>query len=162
MAPSHSMARPQSGAALVVGMLLLLVLTLLAVSGMNSASLELTMAGNTQLQQRAFQMTEQGIEAAILTKANFYNGNQLVNNQNPACTGGVISNGQTKSCEKYTVTLTSLATADNPCTATFTSGGSNLTKFSDDPWEVSSVGTSGPTTKTTHIQIVTVTTQCQQ
>ncbi len=56
----------QQGAALVVGMLLLLVLTLLAISGMNTASLELVMAGNTQYQQNAFQAAETGIEQALL------------------------------------------------------------------------------------------------
>jgi hypothetical protein len=48
----------QNGAALVVGLLLLMVLTLLAISGMNTASLELVMAGNTQYQQNAFQAAE--------------------------------------------------------------------------------------------------------
>jgi hypothetical protein len=52
----------QRGAALVVGLLLLLVLTLLAVSGMNTASVELVMAGNTQYYQNAFQAAETAIE----------------------------------------------------------------------------------------------------
>lgn len=56
----------QRGAALVVGLLLLLVLTLLAISGMNTASLELVMAGNTQFQQNAFQAAEAGIERALI------------------------------------------------------------------------------------------------
>jgi len=55
----------QRGAALVVGLLLLLVLTLLAISGMNSATLELVMAGNTQYQQNAFQAAETGIEQML-------------------------------------------------------------------------------------------------
>lgn len=55
----------QRGAALVVGLLLLLVLTLLAISGMNTASLELVMAGNTQYHQNAFQAAEAGIEQAL-------------------------------------------------------------------------------------------------
>lgn len=55
----------QSGAALVVGLILLLVLTLLAISGMTTASLELQMAGNDQYQERAFQSAEAGIEQAI-------------------------------------------------------------------------------------------------
>ena len=46
--------RGQSGAALVVGLLLLLVLTILAISGMTTATLELQMAGNEQYQERAF------------------------------------------------------------------------------------------------------------
>lgn len=55
----------QRGAALIIGLLLLLVLTLLAVSGMRSASEELIMAGNEQYRQNAFQAAEAGIEQAI-------------------------------------------------------------------------------------------------
>jgi len=55
----------QGGAALVVGLILLMVLTLLAISGMNTATLELQMAGNFQYSQSAFQAAEVGIERAI-------------------------------------------------------------------------------------------------
>jgi type IV pilus assembly protein PilX len=55
----------QSGAALVVGLLLLLVMTLLAISGMTTASLELLMSGNEQYQERAFQFAESGVEQAM-------------------------------------------------------------------------------------------------
>ena len=55
-------ARRQRGAALVVGMILLMVLTLLAISGMNTATLELQMAGNAQYSENAFQASETGIE----------------------------------------------------------------------------------------------------
>jgi len=61
--PQHA---AQRGAALVVGLLLLLVLTLLAISGMNTASLELVMAGNTQYYQNAFQAAETGIERSLI------------------------------------------------------------------------------------------------
>jgi type IV pilus assembly protein PilX len=57
--------RRQGGAALVVGMILLMVLTLLAISGMNSATLELQMAGNAQYTENAFQASETGIESAM-------------------------------------------------------------------------------------------------
>lgn len=57
--------RRERGAALVVGMILLLVLTLLAVSGMNTASTELVMAGNEQYQENAFQAAEMGIEQGL-------------------------------------------------------------------------------------------------
>ncbi len=57
----------QRGAALVIGLILLLVLTLLAVTGMNTASSELIMAGNEQFRQNAFQAAEAGIEQAIST-----------------------------------------------------------------------------------------------
>jgi type IV pilus assembly protein PilX len=59
----------QRGAALVVGMLLLLVLTLLAISGMNTASVELVMAGNTQYQQLAFQNAESAIAESLVSGA---------------------------------------------------------------------------------------------
>jgi len=59
-------SRPhQDGAALVVGLLLLLVLTILAISGMTTATLELQMAGNRQYQERAFQAAEAGVEQAM-------------------------------------------------------------------------------------------------
>ena len=57
--------RHQNGAALVVGLLLLLVLTILAISGMSTATLELQMAGNEQYQERAFQFAEAGVEQAM-------------------------------------------------------------------------------------------------
>ena len=63
--PTIGMKHRQRGAALVVGMLLLLVLTLLAISGMNTASLELAMAGNAQYHENAFQASETGIEQAF-------------------------------------------------------------------------------------------------
>jgi len=59
----------QSGAALVVGLVLMLVMTVLGVSGMNTATLELTMAGNAQSQQLAFQAAETGIDIAISQSA---------------------------------------------------------------------------------------------
>lgn len=55
----------QAGAALVVGLILLVVLTLLAVSGMNTASTELRMAGNEQFRKRAFEVSEAGIERGL-------------------------------------------------------------------------------------------------
>ncbi len=58
---------PQRGAALVVGMVLLLILTLLAISGMNTATTELLMAGNEKYQENAFQAAETGIERTIAT-----------------------------------------------------------------------------------------------
>ncbi len=57
----------QRGAALAVGLILLLVITLLALSGMSSASLELMMAGNEQFRQDAFQAAEAGIADTIAT-----------------------------------------------------------------------------------------------
>jgi hypothetical protein len=48
-------------------MVLLVVLTLLAISGMNTATTELLMAGNEKYQENAFQAAETGIERTIAT-----------------------------------------------------------------------------------------------
>jgi type IV pilus assembly protein PilX len=58
----------QTGATLVVGLVLLLVLTVLGVSGMNTATMEITMAGNTQYREDAFQMAEDGIDIVLATR----------------------------------------------------------------------------------------------
>jgi len=60
-----ALGNDQRGAVLVVGLVLLMVLTVLGVSGMNTATLELTMASNAQSHQNAFQAAETGIDIAI-------------------------------------------------------------------------------------------------
>jgi type IV pilus assembly protein PilX len=55
----------QAGATLIVGLILLLVLTVVGISGMNTATMEITMAGNAQFQQDAFQAAEDAIDIAI-------------------------------------------------------------------------------------------------
>ncbi len=55
----------QMGAALVVGLLLLVVITVLAVSGMYTATTELAMARNDQNYEYAFQAAETGLELAL-------------------------------------------------------------------------------------------------
>ncbi len=55
----------QRGAVLVVGLILLMVLTVLGISSMNTATLELVMAGNAQYHQQAFQAAETGIDISI-------------------------------------------------------------------------------------------------
>ena len=58
-------ARKQNGAALVVSLILLVVVTVLAVSGMNTATTELAMARNDQNYENAFQAAETGLETAL-------------------------------------------------------------------------------------------------
>ena len=55
----------QSGAVLIVAMILLVLLTLLGVTAMNTTSLEEKMASNTQEQVRAFQAAETGLSQAF-------------------------------------------------------------------------------------------------
>ncbi|MDH4125346.1 MAG: PilX N-terminal domain-containing pilus assembly protein [Gammaproteobacteria bacterium] len=52
----------QRGAALIVGLVLLVVITVLAISGMNTATTELAMARNDQNYEYAFQAAETGLE----------------------------------------------------------------------------------------------------
>ena len=57
----------QRGAALVIGLILLVVITLLAVVGMNIANVELASATSEQLRLRAFNAAETGLEARLQT-----------------------------------------------------------------------------------------------
>ncbi len=60
-----TMPSKQNGAALVVGLVLLVVVTVLAVSGMNTATTELAIARNNQNYENAFQAAESGLEQAL-------------------------------------------------------------------------------------------------
>jgi len=64
MKPMHTRQR---GAALVIGLILLVVITLLAVVGMNIANTELASATSEQLRLRAFNAAETGLEARLQT-----------------------------------------------------------------------------------------------
>lgn len=55
----------QQGAALVVGLMLLVVITVLAISGMNTATTELALVRNDQASENAFQAAETGLETAL-------------------------------------------------------------------------------------------------
>ena len=55
----------QQGAALVIGLILMVVITVLAISGMNTATTELAMARNDQNFENAFQAAETGLEQAL-------------------------------------------------------------------------------------------------
>ncbi len=61
----RSMPRRQQGAALVVGLILLVVLTILAVSGVFTSNMELRMVRNAQNQEHAFQAAEVAVEDAL-------------------------------------------------------------------------------------------------
>lgn len=62
---AHPTAGRQQGAALVVGLILLLILTILAVSGVFTSTMELRMVRNTQTQEHAFQAAEVAVEDAL-------------------------------------------------------------------------------------------------
>ena len=55
----------QRGATLVIALILLLILTILGVSTMSTATMEMRMAANSQYLENAFQLAETGIETTI-------------------------------------------------------------------------------------------------
>lgn len=58
-------SRHQQGAALVVGLILLVVISILAISSINTATTELAMARNDMNYENAFQAAETGLENAL-------------------------------------------------------------------------------------------------
>ncbi|MDE2220315.1 MAG: pilus assembly PilX N-terminal domain-containing protein [Gammaproteobacteria bacterium] len=130
----------QRGAALVVGLLLLLVLTLLAVSGMNSASLEFIMAGNEQYRSNAFQAAEAGIEQTISLGA--------FNPGSPAQT----LNGAPTATDSWTATVTPQLLGV-PLPAIW---GNSWNSFSTYHFEIASIGTSSRSATANNLQGVAV------
>lgn len=134
--------KKQSGAALVVGLLLLLVLTLLAISGMNTASLELVMAGNTQFHQNAFQAAETGIEFGLRNA-----------DLNPAA-APVTEPVQTVAGTSDKFTLTTTPQANGMAQPAL--WGDTWDSFSTFHFELRSVGTSARNANATTVQAVAV------
>jgi len=100
---SQSSHQKQSGAALVVGLILLVVLTLMALASMNTASLDLIMVGNEQFRSRAFATAESGIELAIANTT-------FNTSADPAVVSGTTSAGDTYS---YAITRPSAGAVQN-------------------------------------------------
>jgi len=69
----------QSGVALVIGLLLLLVITLIAVSGLTGAANQTKMASNAQQYNQTFQAAEGGVSATLYS----INGNGGIFNIEP-------------------------------------------------------------------------------
>ena len=68
----HQLLSRQRGLAMVIGMIMLVLLTLLVVSAINSSSVNLRITGNMQAQDEARAMAQQAIERVLGVKANFY------------------------------------------------------------------------------------------
>ena len=65
MKQRSTLHRHQRGAALLVGLMMLVIVTLLAVTAMGTANTEMVMAGNEQFRERSFQAAETGVEETI-------------------------------------------------------------------------------------------------
>ncbi len=66
------LAARQRGVALVMGLIMLVMLTLLVVSAIYSGSINLRIAGNMQSEDEARAMAQQAIEQFVSSYANFY------------------------------------------------------------------------------------------
>jgi Tfp pilus assembly protein PilX len=133
----------QQGAALVVALLMLLVITLLAVAGMNSSATEFIMAGNEQYRQNAFQASETGVEQTIVTGT-------FVPGAAPAIQTNVPVAGS--ATDQYSTDLTSdLGGAAQPAI-----WGNSWNTFSTYDFTISSTGTSVRNSKATHAQGIAV------
>ena len=100
----------QQGAALIVGLILLLVLTILAVATMSTANLEVVMASNKQNAENAFQMAETGLRVNINTVDNDRTLLVASTGTPAVCTGtqAVAGTGTFASCTSYTDEVTPL------------------------------------------------------
>lgn len=78
----------QRGAVLVVAMVLLLVLTMLGVTALNTTSVEERMAANSQEQARAFQAAEAGVSAFFASPVETLENRSLPLEMGPAAQAG--------------------------------------------------------------------------
>lgn len=125
----------QNGAILVVGLVLLLILTMLGISTMSTASLELNMAGNDQFSENAFQLAESGID---VTLQQINNGGGVPAPLNPGAQPGfgapplpvAAANGQVQTQLYFSGDIPDL------------SGGSSIGKIRQYHYVTESVGTS--------------------
>jgi Tfp pilus assembly protein PilX len=132
----------QRGAALVTSLVLLLVLTILAVAGINSVTMEYAMTGNEQFRANAFTAAEAGIEQSLV-KGTFIPGasNQTI--------PGAMVNG-----DPYTAVITPIlgGAPQNPPLSL----GASIGKISSYQFEVTSTGTSVRSAQAVNVQGVAV------
>ena len=86
----------QGGAALIVGLVLMVLITALAISGMNTATTELAMARNDQIHEYAFQAAETGIEDILSSESLTTNGiatTDLAINAQDSVSGEIVFEG---------------------------------------------------------------------
>ena len=95
---SFSSKDRQGGAALIVGLVLMVLITALAISGMNTATNELALARNDQVHEYAFQAAETGLEDVLATDALDTSTNTVTSmtiNPNDTVTAEVVFEGTT-------------------------------------------------------------------
>lgn len=140
--PRPSAVLREQGFVLVLALVLLLVLTTLAVSGVTSSSLQFTIAGNAQQHSGAFQAAETGLSFAMV------NGSF-----DPTVPAQVMAQGVPNAAtDAYRVTIQpALNGAPQPAP-----WGNSVGTFVAYDFDVSSVGQSVRGSSTTHVQGVQV------
>jgi type IV pilus assembly protein PilX len=132
--------RGQRGAALVVGLILLLVLTVLAVSGVFTATMELRMVRNTQSQERAFQAAEVAIENALA--------NPVISTSVPEIQGNTPNPNAVDDSYAYTLAYTCTSTLGTGSTG-FSLGVSGFSAFH---FQIDATGTGPDNAVSQHVQ----------
>lgn len=138
----------ERGSALVVALMMLVVLTVLAITGMNIASTELVMAGGEQDRTRAFSAAEIGVERAI---------REIIAGDVDAVPGNVVDEAATD-VDGSSVNASSGTAVERYETSTAYRGETSLItnnsveKFSAFHFEITSRGTSARGAQATHVQ----------
>ena len=96
----------QTGAALIIGLILLAIITLLAVVGMNISNSELASATSEQLRMRSFRAAETGLEHGLdeMFKVAAKPGAKLVSPE-PVAVAGSPLNSSKKAIDNYVTTI---------------------------------------------------------
>ena len=123
----------QRGAALVIGLVLLLVMTLLGITGLSSSTFDLAMAGNSQNAQSSFQAAESTIEVELRLGAAGTDAPRV--NENYDFGGGARGRAET-----------GFQASRLP------PPGYSLTEFQADHYLITSTGTAARSASSTHLQ----------
>ncbi len=138
--PSRPSLR-QRGAALAMALILLVVITVLAVAGMRSASMGFVMASNEQLRQRAFNASETGIEQSM-----------SLGTFNPATAAQPFTGAVPGSPDTYAASINTQLNGN----AQGAIWGNSWNSFSSFHFEIQSTGTTARSTNAVHVQGVAV------
>lgn len=124
----------ERGAALVIALLLLLVLTLLAITGMRTSIAELWMAGSEQFHRMAVEAASTGVEAGIA---------RLLASRGAGADGASVAGGPVNAT--YRATIRHAGTeASIP--------GSSAEKFVGEHYEIESTGTAPRSARDVQVQ----------
>jgi len=130
---SITLPSTQHGATLVIGLILLLIMTLLGITGLSSSTVDLAMAGNSQNAQSSFQAAESTIEVELRLGAAGREEPRV--NENYDFGGGARGRAET----------------DFQSTR-LPPPGYSLTEFQSDHYLITSTGTAARSATSTHLQ----------